>query len=67
MDRVLATRYGAAAAHLIAQRDYGKMVALKNNDIIPVPLSEVSGKLKLVGPKDPLVLKAMDMGTNFGI
>jgi 6-phosphofructokinase 1 len=43
------------------------MVALKNNDIIPVPLAEVAGKLKLVGPKDPLVLKAIDMGTNFGI
>jgi ATP-dependent phosphofructokinase / diphosphate-dependent phosphofructokinase len=67
MDRVLATRYGAAAAHLIANRDFGKMVALRNNDIIPVPLAEVSGKLKLVGPKDPLVIKAMNMGTNFGI
>jgi phosphofructokinase-like protein len=67
MDRVLATRYGAAAAHMIAQQDFGKMVALKNNDIISVPLSEVAGKLKLVGPKDPLVIKAMDMGTSFGI
>ena len=66
MDRVLATRYGAAAADMIAQRDFGKMVALRNNDIIPVPLSEVSGKLKLVGPDNPLVIKAMNMGTNFG-
>ena len=67
MDRVLATRYGAAAAHMIAQKDFGKMVALKNNSIISVPLAEVAGKLKLVGPKDPLVIKAMDMGTSFGI
>jgi len=29
MDRVLATRYGTAAADMIAARDYGKMVALK--------------------------------------
>src|SRR5664280_2567357 len=29
MDRVLATRYGTAAADMIAERDFGKMVALK--------------------------------------
>lgn len=67
MDRVLATRYGSAAADLIAERDFGKMVALKNTEIISVPLSEVSGKLKLVEPDDPLVIQAMNMGTNFGI
>jgi len=67
MDRVLATRYGSAAADLIADRDFGKMVALKNTEIISVPLSEVSGKLKLVEPDDPLVTQAMNMGTNFGI
>jgi ATP-dependent phosphofructokinase / diphosphate-dependent phosphofructokinase len=66
MDRVLASRYGAAAAHMIAQKDFGKMVALRNNEIISVPLSEVAGKLKLVNQKDPLVIKAMDMGTSFG-
>ncbi len=66
MDRVLATRYGAAAADMIAQRDFGKMVALKNNEIIPVPLSEVAGKLKLVDPDNPMVVKAKNMGTSFG-
>jgi phosphofructokinase-like protein len=66
MDRVLATRYGAATANMIAKRDFGKMVAMKNNEIVSVPLSEVSGKLKLVEPDNPLVIKARDMGTNFG-
>ena len=66
MDRVLATRYGSAAADLIAERNFGKMVALKNTEIISVPLSEVAGKVKLVDPKDPLVLQAHKMGTNFG-
>ncbi len=66
MDRVLATRYGTSAAEMIAERDYGKMVALKNNEIVPVPLEEVSGKLKLVNPDDPLVIKAKNMGTSFG-
>jgi 6-phosphofructokinase 1 len=67
MDRILATRYGSAAADMIAERDFGKMVALKNTEIVSVPLSEVSGKLKLVDPKDPLVIQAQKMGTNFGI
>lgn len=66
MDRVLATRYGAAAADMIAERDYGKMVALKNENIVSVPLSDVAGKLKLVDPNDPLVMQARNMGTNFG-
>jgi ATP-dependent phosphofructokinase / diphosphate-dependent phosphofructokinase len=67
MDRVLATRYGTAAADMIAEREYGKMVALRNGQIVPVPLEEVSGKLKLIEPDDPLVIQAHSMGTSFGI
>jgi 6-phosphofructokinase 1 len=67
MDRVLATRYGTAAADMIADKDFGKMVALKNDEIVSVPLADVSGKLKLVEPDNPLVLQAKSMGTSFGI
>jgi 6-phosphofructokinase len=67
MDRVLATRYGAAAADMIAERNFGQMVALKDNKIISVPLEDVAGKLKLVEPDDPLVIRAKNMGTSFGV
>jgi 6-phosphofructokinase 1 len=67
MDRVLATRYGSSAADMIAERNFGKMVALRNNDIVSVPLADVAGKLKLVEPNDPLVVHAQSMGTSFGI
>jgi ATP-dependent phosphofructokinase / diphosphate-dependent phosphofructokinase len=67
MDRVLATRYGSAAADMIAERNFGKMVALRNNDIVSVPLADVAGKLKLVEPDDPLVVQSQSMGTSFGI
>jgi len=67
MDRVLATRYGAAAADMIAEMDYGKMVALRNNEVVSVPLEEVAGKLKLVEADDPMVIYAQNMGTSFGI
>jgi len=66
-DRMLATRYGAAAADLIAERDYGKMVALKNNEITSVQLADVAGKLKLVKKNDPIVIQAQKMGTSFGV
>jgi len=66
-DRILATRYGTAAANLIAERDYGKMVALKNNEIISVQLADVAGKLKFVDKNDPIIIQAQKMGTCFGI
>jgi ATP-dependent phosphofructokinase / diphosphate-dependent phosphofructokinase len=66
MDRVLATRYGTAAADMIAKRNFGNMVALHNNKIVNVPLADVAGKLKLVERDNPLVIQAKNMGTSFG-
>jgi 6-phosphofructokinase 1 len=66
MDRVLATRYGSSAADLIANGEYGRMVALLNNQITSVPLADVAGKVKLVEPDNQMVLKAKNMGTIFG-
>jgi len=66
MDRILATRYGASAVELIVNNDYGKMVTLKNDSIVPVPLEETAGKLNLVSEDHPLIKKARDMGTCFG-
>lgn len=65
-DRVLATRFGAAAANLIAEKKYGYMVGLKNNSVVPVPLKDVAGKLKTVPPDCELIKAARDIGINFG-
>jgi len=65
-DRILATRYGAYAAQLAAEEKFGNMVAVRGNSLVPVPLGEVGGKLKLVEPDDQLVEKARSMGTSFG-
>jgi len=43
------------------------MVALKDDKIVSIPLSDVAGKLKLVEPDNPLVLQARNMGTSFGV
>ncbi|MCT8338143.1 6-phosphofructokinase [Methanoculleus sp. Afa-1] len=47
-DRVLATRFGVAAADLIRDKDFGKMVALRGDDIVAVPLEEAVANLKTV-------------------
>jgi 6-phosphofructokinase 1 len=65
-DRILATRYGSYAAQLAAEEMFGNMVALKGGALVPVPLSEVGGKLKLVEPDNQLIKKARSMGTSFG-
>jgi phosphofructokinase-like protein len=47
-DRVLATRFGIAGIDCASNEDFGKMVALKGNDIVRVPLSEAVGVLKTI-------------------
>src|SRR5580698_9415890 len=49
-DRVLATRFGVHAIRAVADGAFGTMVALRGTDIIRVPLSEATTKLKLVPP-----------------
>jgi ATP-dependent phosphofructokinase / diphosphate-dependent phosphofructokinase len=65
-DRILATRYGAYAAYLIAGGNYNNMVALRNDKIVAVPLSETAGKLKLVPQDHPMIERARSLGTCFG-
>ncbi len=49
-DRVLATRFGIAAIDAVHQERWGQMVALQAGNIVPVPLAEAVGTLKLVDP-----------------
>ncbi len=50
-DRVLATRFGIAAADLIKNGDFGKMVSLQGEKIVAVPLKEAV-KANRVVPED---------------
>lgn len=65
-DRVLSTRLGVKAAELIIDKNYGNMVALKNNKIVAVPLEEIAGKLKSVPVDCDVVESARKMGISFG-
>ena len=66
MDRILATRFGAAAVNLIAKEDYGKMVIKKGEKIKDIPLSEVGGKLRLVPADHSMIKKARGLGVCLG-
>lgn len=64
-DRVLATRYGCKVLDLVRDGEWGHMVALRNNEIVGVPLSE-SRKERRVDPQGDLVRFARSMGIGFG-
>lgn len=65
-DRLLTTRLGVAAANFIRDGKFGNMVAIRDNQIVPVPLSEVAGKLKTVPPDGDIVQAARDLGLSMG-
>ncbi len=47
-DRMLGSRVGVKAVDMIHNGEFGKMAAIKGNEIVSVPLKEATGKLKLV-------------------
>ena len=49
-DRVLATRFGAAALAAVHDHDFGTMVALQAGAIVRIPLGDAVGKPKRVDP-----------------
>ncbi len=65
-DRLLTTRLGVAAAQLIKEKKFGNMVAVQGEKIVPVPLSEVAGRLKSVPPDSDIVKTAKMLGLSFG-
>jgi ATP-dependent phosphofructokinase / diphosphate-dependent phosphofructokinase len=65
-DRVLGTRFGAAAVHLIARGGLGRMVALRGTQIVDVPIEDAIALPKLVDPNGELVQAGRSVGINFG-
>jgi len=65
-DRLLATRFGVAAAEQIAKRNFGQMVALHGNEIVTVPIEDVAGKTRTIPPDSPYLAMARSVGTCLG-
>jgi len=65
-DRILATRFGVAAANAWMAGKHNVMVALIGNKVTTVPLKEGIKKLKLVPVDSELILAAKGIGISFG-
>jgi len=65
-DRLLCTRFGTRAVQLIAEQQYGYMVALRPPDTTAVRLSEAVGRLRSVPPNGDIVQTARALGISFG-
>ena len=65
-DRVLATQFDTAAAHLIMQKQYSTMVGIRNGSIVSVPLEDAASRTKFLPTDHPLIQTARDIGIKFG-
>jgi 6-phosphofructokinase 1 len=65
-DRILGTRFGAAAIDAVTAEKFGSMVALKTPDIVLVPIAEALANERRVDPGGQFVQAARDVGICFG-
>ena len=65
-DRVLASRFGHAAALMALRGEFGSMVALQADACIGVPLQDVAGRIRQVPAQHDLLLTARAMGICLG-
>jgi 6-phosphofructokinase 1 len=65
-DRILATRYGQAAADLVAAGKWGEMTALRGEQIVSIPIAEAIREPKRVSPSSQMVQAARALGVIFG-
>jgi len=66
VDRLLATRLGTAAAHVIDEGIFGVMIASQAGRAVPVPLEEVAGKRRVVPVDHPWIRTARSLGVGLG-
>lgn len=65
-DRVASLRFGTAAVRALAAGQSDVMVALDGNDVRPVPLAEVAGRMKAVPLDGDTLAAARDLGICLG-
>ena len=65
-DRILATRFGKAAADLVARGQFGLMVSLRQDQIVSVPIKDAVSRPKYVDPDGEVVKAARSVGISFG-
>lgn len=65
-DRLLATRLGVASVHMINQGVTGALVAIKGNDVVPIPFEELVNSRNYVPTDHVWIRTARSLGTALG-
>jgi phosphofructokinase-like protein len=65
-DRILATRFGAAAVHKLAEGHYAEVVVMQGGQVTTVPMVEVAGRVRTVPTDHEMVRTARGLGIAFG-
>jgi phosphofructokinase-like protein len=65
-DRVLGTRFGAAAARLIHNGAFGRMVSLMPSEVKSIPIRDAIGQRKMVPIDSDIIESAREIGISFG-
>jgi 6-phosphofructokinase 1 len=65
-DRILASRFGAAAVQALVDGKFDTMVAYQNDNVELVPLETGAGKNRYINPDSPFLMAARSRGISFG-
>lgn len=65
-DRILASAMGVKAFELVANEQFGRMVAYVNNEMTSVTLKKAISKYKVLDPDHYLINTARSLGISFG-
>ncbi len=65
-DRLLGSRFGTMAVHLVAKGKLGYMVALEHDRIVAVPIAEAVARQKFVPLDSDILLTAFGLDINLG-
>ena len=65
-DRILATRFGAAAVRVLAEGQYGVVVVSRGLEIGTIPMQECAGKVRTVPLDYEMIRTARGIGIGFG-
>jgi 6-phosphofructokinase 1 len=66
LDRILGTRFGVKAVHLIKDKKFGRMVSYQSYHVGDVSIEEAVNQLRLVKPDSEVVQAARSVGISFG-
>lgn len=65
-DRILATRFGTAALHAAMNGHHGMLIALRNDQVLEVPIEQAAGSFRGIPLDGDLVSSARAMGVCLG-